>query len=182
MAGNLSPAKSGERRSCFSCKIRGGRSYGKCARKDGLTPILEKVEELDALILGSPIYFGAVTGGMRSFMERLLFPYLKYTAPPRSLFPKMLNTGFIYTMNAPAEEFEGSDFSKHININERVLQMIFGASESLLSFDTYQFDDYSKVVADLFDLEGKIRRRDEVFPQDCQRAFEMGARFAGETI
>ena len=56
--------------------------------------------------------------------------------------------------------------------------MLFGASEWLCSYDTYQFEDYSKVVADLFDVEKKKERRKEVFPQDCEKAFEMGARFA----
>jgi multimeric flavodoxin WrbA len=68
--------------SCFACKLKDGKSYGKCAVRDGLTPVLEKVPGADALIFGSPIYFGTVTGEMRSFMERLLFPYLAYTSPP----------------------------------------------------------------------------------------------------
>src|SRR5512137_578565 len=72
--------------SCFACKLKGGKSYGKCAMKDGLTPLLEKLAEADAFILGSPIYFGTITGEMRSFMERLLFQYLEYTRPPGSLF------------------------------------------------------------------------------------------------
>jgi hypothetical protein len=54
--------------------------------------------------------------------------------------------------------------------------MLFGASESLCSFDTWQFEDYSKVVADLFDPEKKAQRRREVFPQDCEKAFDMGVR------
>ncbi|HEX7502067.1 MAG TPA: flavodoxin family protein, partial [Acidobacteriota bacterium] len=28
--------------SCFACKRIGGKSYGRCARRDGLTPVLEK--------------------------------------------------------------------------------------------------------------------------------------------
>lgn len=56
--------------------------------------------------------------------------------------------------------------------------MLFGASESLCSYDTYQFEDYSKVVADLFDPEKKAKRREDVFPKDCEKAFKMGARFA----
>jgi multimeric flavodoxin WrbA len=43
--------------SCFACKLKNGKSYGKCAFKDGLTPVLEKAAIADAIILGSPIYF-----------------------------------------------------------------------------------------------------------------------------
>ena len=165
-------------RSCFACKTKGGISYGRCAAKDDLAPILEKVEEADSIILGSPIYYGTVSGEMRSFMERLMFPYMTYTDPPQSLFPKRINTGFIYTMNATPEMMKKFGFDQHIVLNERVLQMLFGASESLFSFDTYQFEDYSKVVVDRFDLEKKAKRRKEVFPKDCEKAFDMGVRFA----
>ena len=163
--------------SCFACKTKGGESYGRCAVQDDLTPILKKVETADVIILGSPIYFGTVSGEMRSFMERLMFPYLTYTHPPRSLFPKKIKTGFIYTMNAPEERVKEFGFPQHVG-NEMILKLLFGASESLCSFDTYQFEDYSKVVADLFDPEEKAKRRKEVFPQDCEQAFDMGARLA----
>jgi len=163
--------------SCFACKTRGGRSYGKCAVNDELTPIFQKIEEADGIILGSPIYIGIVTGEMRSFMERLLFPYTTYTDPPRTLFPREINTGFIYTMNV-TEDRVNNFFDQHISINEMFLKRIFGSTESLLSFDTYQFDDYSKVVADRFDPEKKAKRRKEVFPEECKKAYEMGVRFA----
>ena len=64
--------------SCFSCKLKDGKSYGKCAMKDDLTPILERIARADAFILGSPVYIGTATGEMRSFLERLVFPYLVY--------------------------------------------------------------------------------------------------------
>jgi multimeric flavodoxin WrbA len=164
-------------KSCFACKTKGGKSYGRCATKDDLTPILKRVEEANSIILGSPIYFGTASGEMRSFMERLMFPYLTYTHPPQSLFPKKIKTGFIYTMNATPERMKELGFDQYIGL-ERLLQMLFGASESLFSFDTCQFEDYSKVVADLFDPEKKAKRREEIFPKDCEKAFEMGARFA----
>jgi multimeric flavodoxin WrbA len=165
--------------SCFACKTRGGKSYGRCAVRDDLKPIFQKIEAADALILGSPIYFGLVTGEMRSFMERLLFPYFTYTDPPQSLFPNKIPTGFIYTMNVTEEQSREWGYERLFGNQQWLLQMAFGASEFLCSFDTYQFKDYAKVVADRFDPEKKARRRQEVFPQDCERAFAMGARFAG---
>lgn len=163
-------------KSCFACKTKGGKSYGRCAVKDDLTPIFKRVEEVDAFILGAPIYFGTVSGEMRSFMERLFFPFWMYTDPPKSLFPKKIRTGFIYTMNVTEEEMKKRSYIQHLGIGERVMETLFGASESLFSFDTYQFDDYSKVVADRFDAQKKARRRKEIFPIDCKKAFDMGAR------
>jgi len=33
---------------CFACKLKGRKSYGKCAVQDGMTPILEKIPDTDA--------------------------------------------------------------------------------------------------------------------------------------
>jgi len=164
-------------KSCFACKTKGGESYGKCAVKDDLAPILRRVEEADAIILGSPIYYGTVSGVMKSFMERLMYPYMTYNNPPQTLFPRRINTGFIYTMNVTEKEMERSGWGQHVGFNKAMLQIIFGGSESLFCYDTYQFEDYSKVVNDLFDPEKKAKRRKEVFPLDCEKAFQMGARF-----
>jgi len=89
--------------SCFSCKEIGGKSYGRCAVKDGLTPLLTQAAQADALILGSPIYFGAESGEMRSFIERLLFPYVTYTPSYAAIFGRKIPTAFIYTMNVSSE-------------------------------------------------------------------------------
>lgn len=165
--------------SCFACKTRGGKSYGKCAVQDDLTAVLENINGINALIMGSPVYFGSATGEMRSFLERLLFPYLTYTDPPQSLFPCKINTGFIYTMNVSEDVMNEWGYVQNFSRTQAVLQRIFGISETLVSCDTYQFDDYSQYVADRFDAVKKARRRKEIFPLECQKAFEMGARFAG---
>jgi multimeric flavodoxin WrbA len=165
--------------SCFACKTRGGKSYGTCAMKDGLTPVLQKIANADALVIGSPIYFGSVTGETRSFMERLLFQYLTYTVPYGTLFPRRIKTGFIYTMNVTEERSKEFGYEYFYKSNERYMQLMLGTVESLCSFDTCQVDDYSKVVIESFDPVHKAQRHEEVFPQDCQRAYEMGARLVG---
>jgi multimeric flavodoxin WrbA len=98
--------------------------------KDGLTPVLERIAYTDALILGSPIYFGIVTGEMRSFMERLLFPNLTYTRPPQSLAPRNIPTAFVYTMNV-SEQLMKESYGPHIAANAGILKMMFGQCESL---------------------------------------------------
>ena len=164
--------------SCFACKTKGGESYGRCAVEDDLAPVFRKIEKGDAIILGSPIYFGNVSGEMRSFMERLLFPYFTYTDPPQSLFPGRIKTGFIYTMNTPEEQMKERGYLQLFALHASVLGTIFGTCEHICSFDTYQFEDYSKVVSSRFDAEKKAKRRKEIFPRDCEKAFDMGARFA----
>jgi len=165
-------------RGCFACKTRGGSKYGTCALKDDLTPILEKIASADALIIGSPIYFGSVSGEVRSFLERLFFPYLTYTIPYGTLFPRKIRTAFIYSMNVTEEMSKEYGYEYIFQSNERFAKLLMGSSETLCSFDTYQVQDYSKVVIESFDPIHKAQRRKEVFPLDCQKAYELGARFA----
>lgn len=164
--------------SCFSCKLKGGKHFGRCAVNDGLKPLLEKVAEADAIILGSPIYFGMTTGEMRSFLERLLFQYLQYDGKYTSLYTKKTPTAFIYTMNVGEKHIKDIGYEKMLKITEMSLQRTFGSSEALFVTDTYQFDDYSKYETSAFNVEEKFQRRQEVFPEDCQKAFDIGVRFA----
>jgi len=162
--------------SCFACKTLGGKSYGKCIVQDDLTPIFSRVEQADAILMGSPIYWGDISGEMKSFLERQMFQYTTYTNPPGSLFPKKIKTGFIYTMNVTAEVMHEWKYEVNFNRYDGALRRIFGESEYMCSFDTLQFDDYSKVLNTRFDPVKKKQRHEEIFPTDCQTAFDMGAR------
>lgn len=165
-------------KSCFACKKIGGRSYGRCAVKDGLTPLLKRVEEANALILGSPVYFGTESGEMRSFLERLLFPYGTYTPDYQTIFPRRIPTAFIYTMNIREEDIPTYKYEAHFERMQGTMAHILGSCELLLATDTYQFDDYSKYLSTRWDAPAKAKRRAEVFPEDCARAFALGGRLA----
>ena len=162
--------------SCFACKTRDSKTYGECAISDDLTPILRKIKNAHAFVLGTPVYFGAISGEMKSFLERLMFPYRTYTDPPITLCPHKTKTGFIYTMNVTEADMEKLGYLHFVENNEMFLEAIFGSIETLLSFDTYQFDDYAKMVADRFDEKTKANRRRDIFPLDCEKAYEMGRR------
>jgi multimeric flavodoxin WrbA len=157
--------------SCFVCKIKGG-SY-KCALQDELIPVLKKLKSADVVIFGSPIYFMSVTSGMSAFLERFLFPYIKYSQEVPSLFPKKIPTGFIYTMNAAEKRIE--PFKTSLNPYERFTEMVLGEKPILLySYNTYQYSDYNKYESSIFNEKEKAEHREKQFPLDCQAAFDMG--------
>ncbi len=164
--------------SCFSCKRIGGKSYGKCAVNDSLTPVLESLETASAIILGSPFYFGRETGQLLSFMERLLFQYLVYDSQYSNLFGRKIPAGFIYTMNVTKEQAKTFGYFAKTAANESLLSRFFGSCETLMAYDTYQFDDYSKYECSAFSEDHKASVKAAQFPIDCQNAFEMGRRFA----
>jgi multimeric flavodoxin WrbA len=163
--------------SCFVCKMIDSPAKGRCAMKDDLTPVLKRIQDqADALVLGTPIYFGSMSGELKSCMERLLFAPLVYSQPPRSLFPRKLRTAMIYTMNVSEEMSARTGYQAMMNATEASLKRIFGEAETLCSYDTYQFPDYSKVIMEHFDPEKKALRRKEILPIDCQKAFDLGHR------
>jgi hypothetical protein len=110
---------------------------------------------------------------MKSFLERLVFPYLVYSDSPRTLFPKKIKVILIHTFGA-AEEIALQKYHETLKNTETVINMILGETRSVNSYDTYQFEDYTKYEASRFDQVKKSKQRREVFPMDCIKAFETG--------
>jgi multimeric flavodoxin WrbA len=165
-------------RSCYACKLKGGKSYSKCAIRDSLTLVLERIDNADALVMGSPIYLAMLSGEMKSFLERLIYPYVSYATPfPSSLFSRKMPVGFIYTMGVNETNMRDRQYDWQIKANQAILDFTFGKTEFLVVNDTYMFDDYSKYV-NAYDVNAKEKRRREVFPLDCQKAFDMGTELA----
>ena len=164
---------------CFDCKKRGGKSYGKCSLKDDMTPLYEKIESSDAFFLGSPIYFGTITASAKMFVERL-YPYLNY-GDYSSNFPQKINTGLVYTMGIEDDLVKTID--QIIQFNQMMFSFLFGYAETIISTDTFHVENYSKIVADMLEVSvnRKLKHRKEVFPRDCEKAFEVGARLARES-
>ncbi len=165
-------------RSCFACKRKGGASYGHCAVRDGLSPLLEKLAEADGIIFGSPIYFMGVSGALRAMLERLLFPFIVYDAAYSSLAPKRMPTAFVYTMNITEADMTAYKLPVLLSPLESFVTRIFSEPEILPVCNTVQFDDYSKYAAERFSEADKKRHREEHFPEDLRHAFAMGAHMA----
>ena len=164
-------------RSCFQCKRLGGKFYGKCAIKDGISPVLDKLAQADAVVFGSPIYFGEVTGMLRMLEERLLFPWLVYAENMPSLAPKTIRSAFVYTMNVTEEVMREWGYPEQLKRMEGYMGHLLGHEAEVLHVnDPVQFDDYSKFKCELFSGEDKARQREAQFPEDCRKAEEMGAR------
>jgi multimeric flavodoxin WrbA len=164
--------------SCFACKIKEGKSLGHCAVDDDLKPVLDAIDVCDGLILGSPIYFSDVTGMMRAFLERLLFPYLSYDDYAKPLFEGNMKTAFIYTMNVSEHALKEMGYIHLFKSNEAILRTIFKNSQSMLSTETLQVNDYSKYHMAQFNEQERKKRREEFFPQDCKKAYKLGKSMA----
>ena len=168
-------------KSCFACKIKNSRTNGLCNIRDGLRPLLSECLAADAVILGTPIYFDNITGMMRSFLERLLYPVdsNKYDDNRQliRILQRTIPFGVIYTMNAP-ESFAKGGYAYVFQSIENRLTTFFGSYDSVIAYDTYQFRDYSRYDANMFSEERKAQQREHQWPQDCENARNLGKTLA----
>lgn len=161
-------------KSCFACKLKDGKSFGKCAVRDDLTPVLNKILAADAVIISTPIYWGDVTGMVRNLVERMLFPGLTYMKDGTIAYDKPVDVGLIFTMGMP-------DLSQvqHVvdELSGNIKYIMRGKMEIVTTHETLQYNDYSKYVGD-YKLDIKEKIHEEQYPIDCQKAFDMGAMLA----
>ena len=166
--------------SCMACKRTGNKCGGLCIQKDDLRPVLEKILEADALVVGSPIYWHSATGMFRNFIERLFFPILSYNADENGTIKyldKKMPCGVIYTMNVTPEYYEKFHYATILDPVRRQMKSFFGYCEQLNALNTWQFyPDYSKYDANAVDLDLKQWYRDNQWPKDLQAAYELGKR------
>ena len=165
--------------SCFHCKDPKGKSYGRCFVQDGLTPILQTAHEASVLVLGSPFYFSMETALMRACMERLWFQYHLYSNMKGPLSPGKKATALVYTMNVREEDMAEYGKTAIVAQGKRLMEHFFAPCEIFLCCDTKQVNDYSRYEFDVFDVPAKLKRHEEVFPKDLERAFALGKRLVG---
>ena len=159
--------------SCFGCKKE--KFKGCCIRRDALTPVLDAIRESDGLIIGPPNYLGELTASFRALYERLIFQNLTYNMETPCCNAHPVPVLLIMTSNAPDTMYSGL-----LSGYQQTLSRFVGPTEVLVSGDTLQLKDYSRTdwQWSMFDADAKKKRHDEVFPQECRKAFELGAALA----
>ena len=162
--------------SCYACKLKNSKSFGHCMVNDELKPLLERIEQSDVIVLGSPIYYGNLSGQMRSFTDRLLFQYLDYGGTGTGPKPKNFKTALIATMNVNDEIYVKRGFQDTLVHLSEMIGHTLGSCELLTLTDTVLFDDYSKYVYQMPDLEEKSSRVEKISAEDMKKAFDLGVR------
>lgn len=161
---------------CYACKLKDGASYGKCAYPDDIRELLQEVSHADVVVFGSPVFFFDISGELRCFLERLFYPYTAFKRGSKPIIaPRNIRTAYIYTMNVTEPQMRRSGYTQNLQATLYWTQAVFGHKpETLYACNTYQYRDYSKYVADAWDIENKKKWHEEHFPIDKQNAFELG--------
>ena len=163
-------------RSCMACKRKGGERCH-CFWKDDLSPVIDRIFDADALIIGSPIYLGDITSQVHGLIERLHFCALSYDNYS-NYFTGKVDVGIILTMNAP-KTFYNLAYRKKAKEVAQSFKALNGSVEVYACCDTLQVTDYSKYNMASFNEEHKKEMRAKHFPQDLEKAFQMGKRLSG---
>ena len=163
-------------RSCMACKRKGGERCH-CFWKDDLSPVIDRIFDADALIIGSPIYLGDITSQVHGLIERLHFCALSYDNYS-NYFTGRVDVGIILTMNAP-KTFYNLAYRKKAKEVAQSFKALNGSVEVYACCDTLQVTDYSKYNMASFNEEHKKEMRAKQFPQDLEKAFQMGRRLSG---
>ena len=160
-------------RSCLACKLKDGKHPG-CAWKDDLSPLIDQILAADALIIGTPIYWGEPTAQFRALLERLIFCTMPYDTG--SYFHGRVDVGLVYTMNASQEYYQVTLRPYLANIEALFRMALHGIVYSYAACDTLQVSDYSRYDMGIFSEEEKHIHREEQFPIDRAECFELGSR------
>ncbi len=167
--------------SCFACHLKKNFENPLCFWRDDLKEILMACLNADAIVLGTPIYYGSISSYAQAFLERLLFAADTYLIDEDgnrvSKIKKEIKTAMIYTMNVPNEMdyFNGED---QLAIMRGYLSAIFGECEALYAYDTKQFKQYSAYVNNMFDAVHKEESEKIQFPKDLEKAYELGRKIS----
>ncbi len=163
---------------CYGCKRKGGPS-ALCQYKDALTPILEKAQEADVLLLATPVYFFTESAGLRAFIERLLYPWSAFNPDGYgSRRPKPMAAGFIYTLAGTPESVAAHGHAHFSDSTRQFLSLHFPRYECLFAYNTLHTEDYGKLELNVFDPVERRKSREERFPADCAEARDMGRTLA----
>lgn len=162
--------------SCMACKIK-DKASNVCKFKDALTPILEDIAKADGLALGSPIYFGQITGQMQAFLERLSFPWLSYNDYSLTA-PKKMPVVLIETMNGLPDQNNSQGYGPM----EYCIANALCQPEHIIAYNTYQVKNYARFELAGFSETAKQQWRDEHWEQDLQKAYDCGKRMAEEIM
>ena len=160
--------------SCFYCK-RKDVEHGHCALRDDLTPVLQRMKEADAIVIGTPIYIFNITANTQALLERFLFSNMLYSQKDFVTLEKKMRAGIIYSMGMSQRRFNDSHFGDKMNLMEHSLATITGNPlQKLYSYDGIQFQDYSKYEADRLPEAERREYLAHQFPKDLEQAETMG--------
>lgn len=153
-------------RACLICK-KEGKSC-RCYWKDELSPLIDRILESDALLIGVPIFFSNPTSHYLALLERLIFCIVSFKTGNE--FKGKVNVGLFYTVEYPLDYFENS-VHPHLKQTEDLLKMLNGK----LIVDTFSRITKEDKSGNSDDENNSLNIKEEQLSKDLDNVFEIGA-------
>lgn len=137
---------------CYACTACQGKEYAKCVQKDDLSDLLEVMDQCDAIVLATPIYFHQICSQAKLFFDRL-YPFFHVDKKNMSNTSKFGKKGALVCSfwGGPADVYE--KYSEETAKNfafigaDETRSLIFGNIPNC--GDVQSHDDYMKKVHEL---------------------------------
>lgn len=149
-------------RICLICK--NDEDVCKCYWRDELSPLIERIFNADALLIGAPIFFSNPSSHYMALLERLIYCMVSYKTGNK--FKGNVNVGLFYTINYPMDYFEKS-VRPHLKQSEDVLKMLNG-NVVIETFSNISKNDYSN-------NPDVAKSKEKQLDCDLDKVFQMGA-------
>ena len=151
-----------------------------CVLEDDLLPYYQKLKDADAVVLGSPVYFGAINATMTAFIERF-FGYRHVTCA-------IQKKPFVLVSSGGGEDFEGvaTHFREMLRpFGVKILDMIQYRSGIPPCFSCGRHQECS--IGGLYGAIGKAAHTMEVKPEHFRQweslpDMEAAIEIAGEKL
>ncbi len=105
---------------CCACT-----KLGKCIKDDLANEIIEKINEADGLVVGSPVYYASLNGSLKSLLDRVFFAKKSFANKPAAAVAVARRAGTTATLDIINKYFMISNMPV---VSSQYWNMVFGSN------------------------------------------------------
>ena len=108
------------------CDVCGACSkLGKCIKDDVVNELIEKIENADGLVVGSPVYYASLNGSLKALLDRLFFAKKSFAFKPAAAVAVARRAGTTATLDIINKYFMLSNMPV---VSSQYWNMVFGSN------------------------------------------------------
>lgn len=108
------------------CDVCGACSkLGKCIKDDVVNELIEKIENADGLVVGSPVYYASLNGSLKALLDRLFFAKKSFAYKPAAAVAVARRAGTTATLDIINKYFMLSNMPV---VSSQYWNMVFGSN------------------------------------------------------
>lgn len=113
-------------KSIVGCDVCGAcGKIGKCIKDDIVNEIIEKINNADGLIVGSPVYYASLNGSLKSLLDRVFFAKKSFANKPAAAVAVARRAGTTATLDIINKYFMISNMPV---VSSQYWNMVFGSN------------------------------------------------------